>query len=122
MIGMEDYFDSSDFYDCIVKSKEGYEFKLHRVVLAKISDVFKAMFTTKMNEGITKEIKLEEKTEVLRELFQLIYTGKTMIYEQECLNNLICSLQPSNSIEVLIFAHINNFTNLLHKVVDYIVR
>lgn len=137
---MLDINELLDFTDCSVFSKDGYEFKLHRIILAKASEVFKAMLSNNMNEGITRKIKLEESVEVLTDLFCLIYSGslkqephdfyglllaanKYLIVdiEKACMEKLKKSLNTEKVVEILIFSHDKEFATYLRDIaLDYI--
>lgn len=124
------------FTDCTVKSSDGKVFKLHRVVLAHHSDVFKAMLTIDMKEAKTNVINLTEKSTTLANLFDLMYTGecegdyrnfknlavvtkKYLLFDLhlECLEMLESLVRASNAVELLIFANENGFEVLQEEAV-----
>lgn len=126
------------FTDCVVTSSENHEFKLHRVVLANKSDYFRALLTTDMREGKTGKIELSESTNVLKNLFDLIYKGecegnlmdfmdlcvatkKYLMTELngQCLLKLKEFLNVNNAVEILVFAY-DNDSNLQTKALELI--
>lgn len=142
---MEEYFADPTFYDCILKSSEGHEFKLHQNILAKSSVVFKAMLTSDSDTSPTDTIKciqLMENTEILTELFELIYTGhierserirvmtlsgiakKYLVQDVQdaCVEKLISILKVANAVAFLKFAHFSDFGDLKSKTLAFIMR
>lgn len=138
---MEEIFETSEFSDCKIISKDGHEFKLHKNVLGTCSDVFKAMLTTNMKEKITGTITLDEDKKVLQELFEMIYTGTTKQpivdnsallivankylitdVESSCVQILIEKLSLSNAVSTLFFAHEKDIQELKIKTISFIVE
>lgn len=139
---MEDYFTAPTFYDCILKSSEGHEFKLHQNIIAKSSAVLKTLLTTDTSKDIIKIIQLQEQKEVLGELFELIYTGRVERSEriklvklalaakkylvkdvqEACVEKLISILKVANAVEFLSLSHTSRFDNLKEKTLAFIVR
>jgi len=70
-------YNDKEFSDVVVKCG-GTRFECHKVVLASSSPVFKAMLTSNMKEKINNEIEIDDiKPEVMTELLEFIYTGRS---------------------------------------------
>lgn len=114
-------FDMNDqkYSDCVIKSADGIEFKLHRVILTRRSDYFKL----NNNAEIAKNFDLPEHSDVLKNLFSFIYSGtiderfngfkslasaakKYGIIEllKFCAKKIKATLRVDNAVELLIFA------------------
>lgn len=139
---MEIFYHSKEFSDCIIKSSDNGQNKLHRNILSQYSDVFKAMFTTEMKEGLTGEVQLDEDSRTLKNLFELIYIGETfydfiqdlfalakaankyMIREIEtlCIEELFNILLPRYVILILEFAHNYGYEDLKIKSLECIAK
>lgn len=139
---MEEYFSDPTFHDCILKSSQGHEYKLHQNILAKSSVVFRTMLTSDTSTNPLKIIQLNEQTEVLGELFELIYTGriersenirlvtlalaakKYLVQEvqEACIEKLISILKVANAVEFLKLARASGFEELKEKALAFIVR
>lgn len=116
---------------------------MHRNVLAQHSDVFKAMLTTDMREGISRVIELPEKSKTLQQLFTLMYKGEfvdqndikelllmlmvTKKYlmtdlEEKCMEHLIGIIEARNVVELLIFSNENDLEELKKASLEHIGR
>jgi len=70
-------YNDKEFSDVMVKCG-GTKFECHKVVMAASSPVFKAMLTSNMKEKIKNEIEIDDiKPEVMTELLEFIYTGRS---------------------------------------------
>ncbi len=100
-------------------------FQVHRSVLATCSSVFRAMFETNMTEKAERILTISDiSPQVMSDLLEYIYTGKTASQTDEhiqnllvaadkydiqelvgiCEKKLICSLTPTNVFEMSQFA------------------
>ena len=96
--GMEKYFKNPEFSDCIVESLDGHQFPLHRIILAKSSEVFKDMLSSETNEvGKTRVIKIHGASSDLSRLFELIYTGETSVV---FVTDLTCLIIIANKYKI----------------------
>lgn len=134
------FFDDI-FTDCTVKSSDGHEIKLHRVILSFKSEVFKAMLIKDLKEGNTKVIELPEDFKLLILLFRLMYemeckgnlsdfmelaivTRKYFMMDlhKECVQALIDFLGAINAVEMLVFAVENGIEELKEKALSCVVE
>lgn len=73
----ERYFDDERSKDVRIVAKGGETIRVHGIVLACLSDAFRAMLDTEMVEGRTRTVQLKEFTRVqLQFFFRLAYTGQ----------------------------------------------
>uniref|UniRef100_A0A0K0F368 Speckle-type POZ protein-like (inferred by orthology to a human protein) n=1 Tax=Strongyloides venezuelensis TaxID=75913 RepID=A0A0K0F368_STRVS len=69
-------YDSSSFYDCVIKIK-GREIKAHKVILAARSPAFHDIFTSTSDKSLTNIIEIKEfNVEVVEKMLIYIYTDK----------------------------------------------
>jgi len=84
-------YHDTEFSDVVVKCG-GINFECHKVVLAVASPVFKTMLTSNMQEEINNEIKIDDiKPEVMTELLEFIYTGRSSNLDQFSTDLLIAA-------------------------------
>merc|ERR1712098_223556 len=84
-------YHDTEFSDVVVKCG-GINFECHKVVLAVASPVFKTMLTSNMQEEINNEIKIDDiKPEVMTELLEFIYTGRSSNLDQFSVDLLIAA-------------------------------
>lgn len=111
--------------DGVVKCEDGKEFKVHRAILSAVSPFFKALFLNTLNRGQPEET--EAVIQVPSDIFSLIldyaYSGECAVNVdnvqsllayadqlevigciQYCCQYIIDNLDPSNCLEVLLFA------------------
>lgn len=124
-----------------MKSSDGEEFKAHRLVLAKRSDVFDAMLRTDMKEKESNVIELSEDAITSKLLLQLMYdqeikgnyknfidlaeaAGKYLMTkdQSECVKKLADLLDPISAVEIWLYASRNNFDELEAKSFDYVTK
>lgn len=113
--------NDQSYSDCVIKSSDGVEFKLHRVILTRRSEFFKKLLKNSAVDATM--IQFPENSEVLRNIFSFIYSGtinenfedfkslataakKYGIIEllKFCAKKIKISLKIENAIELLIFA------------------
>uniref|UniRef100_A0A914QC58 BTB domain-containing protein n=1 Tax=Panagrolaimus davidi TaxID=227884 RepID=A0A914QC58_9BILA len=92
-------------------SVENKEIKVHKCVLLFQSEVFRAMFNSKMGESI------ENKTEITDFSFNVVETGIKMIYN--C--NFETSLSIDNLMELLQFFDKYNIPSLKDKIESHLI-
>lgn len=113
--------NDQNYYDCVIKSSDGVEFKLHRVILTRRSEFFKKLLK---NSGVhAAMIPFPENSHVLKNIFSFIYSGtidknfedfKSLAIATKkygmlgllkfCAKKIKFSLKIENAIELLIFA------------------
>lgn len=138
------YFGNSTLADFTIKSLDGEEFPVHRLILAEVSPFFEKMFTAKMQE---KRLKLssatfEDTSVVLKLVLKYIYSGiveidnyKLMIdtlnaaerfelpgLKIKCINKLITSVDASNVLEILAAADLYNSKQLEESCLELIIE
>ena len=74
-----DFTTEQPFADLIVISSDGQKLYFSKFALCAVSDYFRAMFNGGFKEGGSKEINLEESTELINTLFNLIINPKKYI-------------------------------------------
>ncbi|CAK1542742.1 unnamed protein product [Leptosia nina] len=72
----EKLLNDSLFSDVVMKSAEGFEYKVHKAVLASRSQVLKAHFDHNTTECLTNIIESPFETDSLREVLTFIYIDK----------------------------------------------
>lgn len=72
----ENLLNDGLFSDVVMKSAEGYEFKVHKAVLASRSVVLKANFEHNTTECYTNAVESPLESDVLREVLTFIYSDK----------------------------------------------
>lgn len=141
MLDISEWLEDDTFKDCVLKSADGDEIRVHRIVLAQVSEPFKAMLTTDMRERQTNVITLPEETHVLERLVDLVYCGAfdgnykdlmelsvatkkylMMDLHEECVKKLKEFLQPSTAVELLTVAVENEFEDVQAKALKCIGR
>ncbi|XP_052744725.1 LOW QUALITY PROTEIN: speckle-type POZ protein-like [Bicyclus anynana] len=75
-IDVENMLNNSLYSDVIIKSTEGYEYKVHKNILASRSDVLKAHFEHNTIECQTNIIESPLEDEILMEVLTFIYSDK----------------------------------------------
>lgn len=134
-------FNQNSFPDCVVKSSTGFEFKVHKAVLALNSEVFNSMFANQMKEGKQGIATLEESDQVLKELFRFFYCGevkglsaiapKLLVAANKylvddlktlCAGEIVETLNVENALKLLIFANQHNCGELEEYAVRFIAR
>jgi len=84
-------YHDKEFSDVVVKCG-GTNFECHKVFLAACSPVFKAMLTSNMQEKINNKIEIDDiKPEVMTELLEFIYTGRSSNLDQFSVDLLIAA-------------------------------
>lgn len=131
----ETLLSSEEFSDVTVIAEDGRSFKLHKLILALNSSVFKAMFSTDMKEKNKNLVNIKDiRYEVLQELFRFIYYGEVynfneiagelfMAAEKYCIDKLVelcentmCNqLTKENAVEYLNLALLYNVNKLKKK-------
>ncbi|XP_059169346.1 kelch-like protein 8 isoform X2 [Physella acuta] len=133
------FYQSRDL--CDVEIKVGNKiFHCHRLVLACVSQYFKAMFKSQMAESKEKSISIKDiDEEAMDKLIQYAYTARiklstdnvqSVLYAASilqietvanaCSNFMQSHLHPSNCIEVRSFAELHNRVELIKTTDNYI--
>lgn len=135
-------FYQDDFLaDFILKSSDGEEFKAHRFVLVKRSDVFDAMLRTDMEEKNSNVIELSEVSRELKLFLRMLYNqeirgsykdfmdlalmcSKYLMTKEhnECIVRLLLALDSNNAVELWLFASRNNFEGLKGQSFEYVTK
>lgn len=77
---MNDFRHDGSFCDVVLSTDDGMEFKAHRLVLASVSEYFRAMFLCEMKERQLDRITIKEvDSKSLGQLIDFAYTSKTNI-------------------------------------------
>lgn len=88
---MNDFRHDGSFCDVVLSTDDGTEFRAHRVVLASVSEYFRAMFLSEMKESQLDRITIKEvDSKSLGQLIDFAYTSKANI--------------DSANVEIILFA------------------
>ena len=142
--GFANMFDSDQFSDICIKTKEGKIIHAHKIVLCSRCPLFRAMFSHSFKESSQNTIKLDYEHNVVKMLIQFLYSGSVEIdnaspenimeclqladqYTLETLKSLCgCILQDSLDIDNLVnvykFAKYHGASNLQVACIDYFLK
>jgi len=138
-LDMCSFLESGEFSDCIVTCGV-YEYNCHKIILARRSPVFKAMFSNDMKENIESKVVIDDlDQETVYEMLYYIYSGNLKNLEGKALNLLaaadkydivelkeICELHlqenltTENISDILIVAYLHNCSYLQHRALQFV--
>lgn len=139
------YLFSPIFSDFTLKSSECEEFKVHRIILAESSPVFKKMFTVEMQEKEYKSVEFPDiNSSVLKHVLGFIYADRYILYRHSakedidvlyaaekfdiaglkarCIEELMKNVTVVNVLEIYPAADLYNIKDLDRKCLDIIIR
>lgn len=136
---LENLLTDDSYSDVTMKSVEGVEFKVHKILLAVRSEVLKAHFEHNMRESITNVVETLFETEVLRDVLRYMYTDKVpqvdnapdkllaaadyyqlMGLKSLCEETLSKRLTVENAVDTLQLAELHSATTLRLYTLEYI--
>ncbi|XP_040183006.1 kelch-like protein 41 [Rana temporaria] len=137
--GLKEMYFSQMLYDVTIRTTEKC-FQCHRVVLASVSDYFRALFMCSMKETVLGEVcLLEVPSTVLQTILHYIYTGELHLtldnveelfivsgrlqitaLQDLCSRYLAKGLNNGNCLSIYRLAHGHHHRNLSEEAVNYI--
>ena len=106
----DEFIDNGELSDCTVVSSDGEEFRVHKVILAMKSPVFKAMFSHDFKENTENKVRIDAKAGPVKALVDYMYRG--MVHLQDV----------STCLGLFKLAHLYQILSIVDVIENYFIE